>query len=167
MLEHLTLGERRSVLEAVHELLAGGGLLIVAETPNRLIPHDGHSTSLNFFQMLPTELALAYIGRSPRPEAQAIASAAHPEEALYRFGQGVSFHEFELFRTRSGSLPKIVHGGWGLWTAFDEPVRRDELELSNYFSHHVLLLTLPFLASGSRRCLTLALRREFRQPILF
>ena len=65
----------------------------MCETPNRLIPHDGHSSFLHFFQTLPAELALAYITRSPRADAQAVAEAAGDrEEALYRFGQGASYH---------------------------------------------------------------------------
>ena len=108
--------------------------MLIAETPNRLIPHDGHSTSLHFFQSLPTELAIAYIDRSPRQDAKAVASAADPVEALYRFGMGASYHEFELyFSGADGKTPSIVSDGWDFWQAFDEPIRRDELALADYF----------------------------------
>ncbi len=138
VLEHLTLDERRFVLEAVRELLDEDGLLIICETPNRLIPHDGHSTFLHFFQTLPTDLALQYIGRSPRTDAQAIASASGDRtEALYRFGQGASYHEFELFLANAeGVLPAIRIDGWSAWPAFDEAIRRDEVALADYFRQH-------------------------------
>ena len=137
VLEHFTPSERKVVLEGVREMLSPDGVLLIAETPNRLIPHDGHSTSLHFFQSLPTELAIAYIDRSPRQDAKAVASAADPVEALYRFGMGASYHEFELyFSGADGRTPSIVSDGWDFWQAFDEPIRRDELALADYFRDH-------------------------------
>lgn len=138
VLEHLTLDERGFILNAVRDLLSDGGLLILSETPNRLIAHDSHSTFLHFFQSLPTELALRYIDRSPRPDAQTIASGTGDRTtALYRFGQGASYHEFELFFARSdGFLPALRADGWSAWPAADEPIRRDEVVLADYFALH-------------------------------
>ncbi|MGD9657753.1 MAG: class I SAM-dependent methyltransferase, partial [Methylocystis sp.] len=130
--EHLTLAEREIILRSARDALSDGGLLIVCETPNRLIRYDSHSTFLHFFQNLPTELALAYIERSPRKEAHSIISSENKEEALYRFGQGVSYHEFELYFAKAGEQPPIISDGWDMWPTFDEPIRRDELELENY-----------------------------------
>ncbi|MGA0595801.1 class I SAM-dependent methyltransferase [Enterovirga sp. CN4-39] len=137
VIEHLTLDERRIVLAAIRELLAGHGLLIVSETPNRLIPHDSHSTFLHFFQSLPTELALQYIARSPRIGAKEVAGGDDPCEALYRFGMAASYHEFELFLADGeGRLPTIKSDGWCPWPAADEPIRRDEAELVRYLKQH-------------------------------
>lgn len=70
---------------------------------------DGHSTSLHFFQTLPPEIALEYIKRSPRADAVATVS---DEESLYRWGQGASYHEFELWMAdAAGKLPGILADG--------------------------------------------------------
>jgi hypothetical protein len=109
-------------------------MLVLAETPNRLIPHDSHSTFLHFFQTLPPEIALEYVRRSPRSgAAEAVAAGA---EALYRFGQGASYHEFELWMERDGKLPAIRTDGWSHWPMCDEPLRRDELWLNDYLDAH-------------------------------
>lgn len=133
VLEHLTLPERRFVLGLCREVLRDGGLVVLAETPNRLIPHDGHSTWLPFFQTLPPELALEYIARSPREGA--VAAVAAGEEALYRFGQAASYHEFDLWLAgEDGRMPAIVSDAWTHWPSFDEPPRRDELALNDFFA---------------------------------
>jgi hypothetical protein len=55
------------------------------------------------------------------------------EEQLYRFGTGVSYHEFDLFlENKDGQLPAIIGGGWDMWAAFDEPLRPEEVELEGY-----------------------------------
>jgi 2-polyprenyl-3-methyl-5-hydroxy-6-metoxy-1,4-benzoquinol methylase len=135
VMEHLTPAERKLVLGLCQEVLQDGGMLLIAETPNRLIPHDSHSTHLHFFQTLPPEIALEYAKRSPRPGiADALIGG---EEALYRFGQGVSYHEFELWMARrDGKLPAIVSDGWSHWPICDEPLRRDELWLNEYLDAH-------------------------------
>lgn len=139
VLEHLTLEERESVMRIASEILAPGGMLLIAETPNRLIPHDGHSSFLHFFQQLPADLALNYIDRSSRPGAADMLKEADQNEALHRFGTSVSFHEFELFLTGArGNMPPIISNGWQFWPAFDEPIRRDELALADYFRAHAL-----------------------------
>lgn len=135
VIEHLIPSERRQIISFCRELLQEGGLLVVCETPNRLIPHDGHSTGLHFFQSLPPEIALQYGARAPRTDA--VKAAASGEEALYRFGQGASYHEFELWLAGlDGKLPGIVTDGWSHWPIFDEPLRRDELWLLEYLDAH-------------------------------
>ncbi len=129
-LEHMTPVERKEVLGLSREVLQDGGALIVSETPNRLIPHDGHSTFLHFFQSLPTEIALEYVKRSPREWAVKYTEAG--EEALYRFGQGLSYHEFDLWLSGGEKLPGIITDGWSPWALSDEPPRRDELWLNDY-----------------------------------
>lgn len=134
VVEHLTPAERKQVLGLCREVLQDGGLVVFGETPNRLIPHDSHSTYLHFFQTLPPEIALEYIKRSPRPDA---VTAVSDEESLYRWGQGASYHEFELWMAdASGKLPGILADGWSHWPICDEPLRRDELALNEYLRVH-------------------------------
>lgn len=114
--EHLTPRERQDVLMLCVQVLNDGGLVVLGETPNRLIPHDSHSTFLHFFQTLPPEIALQYIIRSPRPGAADTVN--NSEECLYRFGQAASYHEFDLWmRDETGRLPGIVSDGWSYWAA--------------------------------------------------
>lgn len=132
VVEHLTPSERKFVLGLCREVVQDGGMVVLAETPNRLIPHDGHSTWLPFFQTLPPEIALEYIRRSPRPEAARLQGG---EEALYRFGQAASYHEFDLWMADAeGRLPAIISDAWTHWPSFDEPPHRDELALADYFA---------------------------------
>lgn len=134
VVEHLTPAERKQVLGLCREVLQDGGMVVFCETPNRLIPHDGHSTYLHFFQALPPEIALEYIKRSPRQHAL---EAVTDEESLYRWGQGASYHEFDLWLADSaGKLPGILADGWSHWPICDEPLRRDELALNEYLSVH-------------------------------
>lgn len=135
VLEHMIPSEREIVLRLCNEVIQDGGIVILCETPNRLIPHDGHSTYLHFFQSLPPEIALQYVNRSPRPGAAEAVSAG--EEALYRFGQGASYHEFDLWMSNSdGRLPGIVADGWSHWPICDETLRRDEIWLNDYIDAH-------------------------------
>lgn len=134
VVEHLTPAERRQVLGLCREILRDGGMLVLCETPNRLIPHDGHSTFLHFFQTLPPEIALEYVKRSTR--ADAVASVVD-EESLYRWGQGASYHEFELWMADAGGkLPGILADGWSHWPICDELLRRDEVWLNDYLDAH-------------------------------
>jgi S-adenosylmethionine-dependent methyltransferase len=102
VLEHQLLHERLATLETCWELLRPGGLLVIADTPNRLCLHDFHTTWLPFFNALPDELALRYADRSPREDFRAEIAAARAASdidahlTLARLGRGVSYHEFEL-----------------------------------------------------------------------
>lgn len=134
VVEHLTPAERKQVLGLCREVLQDGGMVVFCETPNRLIPHDGHSTYLHFFQTLPPEIAIEYIKRSPRAHA---VEAVTDEESLYRWGQGASYHEFDLWMSDpAGKLPGILADGWSHWPICDEPLRRDELALNEYIKTH-------------------------------
>lgn len=134
VLEHLTPPERKGVLGLCREVLRDGGLVVLCETPNRLIPHDGHSTFLHFFQALPPEMALEYVKRSDRADA---VTAVKDEESLYRWGQGASYHEFDLWMSdEGGKLPGILADGWSHWPMCDETLRRDELWLNEYLEAH-------------------------------
>lgn len=99
VLEHQTIQERLETLRLGWELLRPGGLLVVYETPNRLAYLDDHTSLLPFFHCLPPELAAQYSRYSPRAVFRDAMSRILPEEgpiSIVRWGQGVSYHEFEL-----------------------------------------------------------------------
>lgn len=103
VLEHMTVQERLNTLREVWNLLLLNGILIVAETPNRLTYFDYHSSWLPFFHFLPLDLAVEYHEKSPRQimrlglkYCRDKVGATTAEEALTRFGTAVSFHEFEI-----------------------------------------------------------------------
>lgn len=102
VLEHMTIDERLRTLAVARETVGRDGFIVVAETPNRLLPWDYHTSQLPFFGFLPDDLALRYVDRSERVEfrdnvSDALASSeAAGRERLIRWGRGVSFHEFEL-----------------------------------------------------------------------
>jgi 2-polyprenyl-3-methyl-5-hydroxy-6-metoxy-1,4-benzoquinol methylase len=98
VLEHMTLAERQSSLEAAWALLTPGQYLCITDTPNRLWPYDSHTSYLPFFHWLPDELAFAYSRNSPRFPFNT--RFREPSEAatlnFIRHGRGVSYHELEL-----------------------------------------------------------------------
>lgn len=102
VLEHQLVSERLATFETCWDRLRPGGLLVVADTPNRLGWHDFHSSWLPFFDALPDDLALRYADRSPREDFRDEIAAARTRSdidarlALARIGRGVSYHEFEL-----------------------------------------------------------------------
>lgn len=104
VLEHMTGQERLDVLKAGWDALQPGGFLLIAETPNRLIYWDFHTTNLPFFNLLSEDVALAYHHRSERTDTKnniAMNFAAKGVEgaklALVRAGySGASYHEFEI-----------------------------------------------------------------------
>lgn len=104
-LEHLTPEERINFLQMAWAMLKPKGYLVTYETPNRLHWWDWHSSKLPFQDTLPDVLAQAYLSRSKRPDidvrtqplGQLIKSKdVNDFEELYRFGRGVSYHEFDL-----------------------------------------------------------------------
>jgi 2-polyprenyl-3-methyl-5-hydroxy-6-metoxy-1,4-benzoquinol methylase len=101
MLEHLLIPERIHLLTACRRIMErDGAMLATFETPNRFSPFDWHTSKLGFTDILPDELVYEFVrGRSPRVDHPA---KRYPEfteganEAIYRFGRGVSWHEFDL-----------------------------------------------------------------------
>lgn len=100
VLEHMTVPERLLSLRAAWENLAEGALLTVVETPNRLWPHDSHTSGLPFFSWLPQDLAFRYSRHSERVGFGDRYVDEHPPEAEFqhflRRGLGVSYHEFAV-----------------------------------------------------------------------
>ncbi len=97
-LEHLLPAERLNLLKQAWQLLRDGGLLCVADTPNRLWYFDNHSSMLPFFHWLPPALASKYSRFSPRAIYNEVFDESRPEtgERIQRMGRGASYHEFEL-----------------------------------------------------------------------
>jgi SAM-dependent methyltransferase len=137
VLEHQTVPERLETIRDCWDLLRDGGLLVVAETPNRLTYFDGHTSELPFYSMLPDEVALRYAGRSPRPEfiksMEQARAGPNPGEALARWGRGVSYHEFEL---ALGDLRDLVVGdGYDPEIVGLRPIGIEERCLYTYWLH--------------------------------
>jgi S-adenosylmethionine-dependent methyltransferase len=113
VLEHAKHTERLDTIRHIWEMLAPGGILVIGDTPNRLSYWDHHTTWMPFYNSLPHELALDYADRSPRKHfvdhitASKLQGPAVAEEALARWGRGVSHHEFELVL---GDLDPLVVG---------------------------------------------------------
>lgn len=100
VLEHQTIEERLELLNAASHIVRKDGIVVVCETPNRLSAFDYHSSLLPYFNSLPAEIRLLYGGRSPRADYRALVAEQGEMDALRlrltRFGEGLSFHEFEL-----------------------------------------------------------------------
>jgi ubiquinone/menaquinone biosynthesis C-methylase UbiE len=102
VLEHMNVAERLEVLELARQVVRPGGAIVICETPNRLILWDWHSSQAPFMAQLPDELALRYYDRTPRQDfidtigAGLAQSWEDGQEALTRFGRGMSYHELEL-----------------------------------------------------------------------
>ena len=105
VLEHQTIAERLDTLNMAQQIVADGGIIVVAETPNRLCYQDMHTSVMPFFHMLPYELKQLYYNRSPRKNfKESVTSFLKQkeltqdkiEEYFIRWGDCVSFHEFEL-----------------------------------------------------------------------
>jgi len=112
VVEHQTWSERAEALENAWTLLRPGGVLAVIEAPNRLTYFDWHTSQIPFFQQLPIELQARYYERSRLDGfVSTMRSAAVDggdealQEALQRWGQSVSFHDFEVV---FGDLSELV-----------------------------------------------------------
>lgn len=155
VLEHMTPAERATFLPQVWDLLKVGGIIVVAETPNRLTYFDDHTAQIPFFHILPESLRLQYLGRSPRrslvesfQELQSRnASDAELHEAFCRWGVGLSFHDFEI-GFNSENLENILigdgyeHFAMGWW-----PISLEERVLLDYFLRKPIQKPLGFCRS--------------------
>jgi 2-polyprenyl-3-methyl-5-hydroxy-6-metoxy-1,4-benzoquinol methylase len=104
-LEHMTLSERSTSLQAAWRLLADDGILCIIEAPNRLWPFDDHTANQPFFHWLPDEIALEYLKQSPRYGASGFDTASDGALLeLSRRGRGVSYHDIELALGPIGTL---------------------------------------------------------------
>ncbi|BBO72971.1 hypothetical protein DSCW_03880 [Desulfosarcina widdelii] len=99
-LEHMTNSERMIAMKETWEMLPIGGLWCVTDTPNRLYFYDSHTSQLPFFHWLPDDLAIKYANFSPREKFKNAFRDFKPNRDdminFFRWGRGVSFHEFEM-----------------------------------------------------------------------
>lgn len=162
VVEHLTIAEREIVLAAVEAHWEAGGVVLIAEMPNRLLAMDSHTTQLPFFQSLPDELALRYIERSPILDwiKSQPRYTDDPREHLYRLGRGVSYHEFELFCPKAAfSNLEILNDGYDAPFLNIEPLQRDEIRLDAFLGQAAPAIPRAFsrywieiLARGGEIC---------------
>ncbi len=110
-LEHMTFAERTAAIGGAFSVVRPGGLVVVAETPNRLWVFDSHSSKLPFFQWLPDDVAFEYAKFSPRSGYNDLyGGTAEPRsmEHFLRRGRGVSYHDFEIALDRRASSFDVV-----------------------------------------------------------
>jgi hypothetical protein len=134
VLEHLTLPERRSIFELAGNVVAGGGHVLIAESPNRLCRSDSHSFQLPFSEWIPVELLSEYAACSPREDLKTILNASASDrrhETLYRIGRGLSFHEFACFWPKFNEVA-LLNDGYCTELLNLEPFRREEWDLLSY-----------------------------------
>lgn len=157
VLEHLTPGERLDYLSSMWRALKAGGAIVIVETPNRLTWEDKHTAFMDFFHLLPDEYVQQYADRSPRPlfaQTMRAIEPRHFHEARYRWGLGVSFHEFEL--AIGEPLDQIVIAdGLEQEMVHMFPVETDELALRRYFIDRSIRQPIGF----SRAVLNLILQK--------
>jgi S-adenosylmethionine-dependent methyltransferase len=135
VLEHMTIAERIQALRSTWAALPSKGFLVVIETPNRLTYTDRHTSHLPFFHMLPLDLAEMYYSHSKRTDfVDAInrAPAGARQNALTRWGNGVSYHEFDV-AIGAGVDACIAADGFEKEVVDIYPIRLDDELLLRYF----------------------------------
>lgn len=99
VLEHTTHEEAISLLGSAWACLKPGGLLVVADTPNRLSYYDYHTSHMPFFNNMSDEMVSAEAWRSDRSDFKTAFENQPMDDAqrlgLVRWGRGVSYHAFE------------------------------------------------------------------------
>ncbi len=150
VLEHMKINERLETLKDCWKLLKPNGILIIAETPNRLTYYDAHTSWLPFFHMLPEDLGIEYYQKSPRNNfKQAISRSIKDagidggKETLIRWGNGVSFHEFEI-AIESDLNDLIINDGNAKEMRAIYPVSPTEELLKSYFEQAQVNQPLTF-----------------------
>jgi 2-polyprenyl-3-methyl-5-hydroxy-6-metoxy-1,4-benzoquinol methylase len=122
VLEHLTHDEFQMILRTSVDVLNPGGIIVISETPNRLTVTDFHTSWIPFYQWLTPELQQTYYDRSPRQHFVhdiGDIKKTNPtalRERLTRWGNGVSYHDFEL------AIGPDVHS-WIVADGWEEGVR--------------------------------------------
>ncbi|MBL8764108.1 MAG: class I SAM-dependent methyltransferase [Phycisphaerae bacterium] len=152
VLEHMTLDERLRILGFADSVLAPDGVIVICESPNRLLWGDYHTSQTPFNLQLPEDVSLRYTSRLKRRayiEAIEASRALGPEaehEAFVRWGRGISYHEFEL----AGVFDRIIGSNWDPELLPCRHVEREELMLARHLSRHAAELPTPMPACFSR-----------------
>ena len=146
-LEHMTFDERTRTLRSAWAMLQPGGLLVIADTPNRLWYYDDHTTFENFFHWLPDDVAAAYALRVTRT---GFTDDMHQPDALLRlarWGRGVSYHDLTI-ALDDDATKYFVSGEW-------EYRRRRDPDYASWWAtttegkfHETLKAIAPTIPSG-------------------
>jgi 2-polyprenyl-3-methyl-5-hydroxy-6-metoxy-1,4-benzoquinol methylase len=123
VLEHTLPEERSSLIRLARTVVECGGAVLIAETPNRLIPYDAHTTGRHFLQSLPMDMARRY-DQKKWPTS----------EAFSRAGAALSYHDFELDfldGKHTGDLP-FISTGWDANWIRNQPISPSEVWLNDY-----------------------------------
>ena len=166
VLEHMTVQERIETLRLAWDILKANGVLVIGDTPNRLVYQHGHTSRFPFFDMVPGELMTHYSDRFENDvlkramiEWKAVGKT-EPEVGRYidRWGRGVSFHEFEI--ALGGNLEeKVIADGFECIITNPIPVTRIEAHLMRYMNDALPEIPLGFC----RAALYLILRKHSRK----
>lgn len=133
VLEHMDARERLELLDLARRTAKPDGVIVVIESPNRLLPWDYHTAQMPFNYQLPDELALKWWDRSPREDFVAAMREARDQgdaalyEAFVRWGRGMSHHELELGLGDLGR--RALACGWETDLLDERDVHRAELRL--------------------------------------
>ena len=161
VIEHQTYLERIETLSTLWKLLAPGGALVIIETPNRFAYLDKHTSDLEFYHLLPDDLAFRYIQHVPRRAFKDTIEPliqrqtwAQASELRVRWGLGASYHEFDI--ALGEPLDEIiVADGFEQEMVDFFPIDMDEELLTRFFHARVLGKPIGF----SRAVLNLILRK--------
>lgn len=150
VLEHMTELERKDFLPEIWKCLKPGGVLVIAEVPNRLSYLDEHTAKLPFFHFLPTDVKVEYSNRSPRRIfSESIAQTRiHPSnnmnEVFSRWGIGLSYHDFEIGFEVDDLNTILMADGYEHATIAWFPPSMEERILVNYFVEKPVLKPIGF-----------------------
>lgn len=151
-LEHMTFEEVETVLTCAYASLNTGGVILIAETPNRLCPFDYHTSWLPFYQWLPEPVKERYSDFSTRNHFASdmrYVRESNPStlrDRLIRWGSGVSYHEFEIIFGKD-IHSKIIADGWEDEVRALAPVFWDDEILLDMFKHFEIAANKAFARS--------------------
>ncbi len=153
VLEHMTEHERAEFLAEIWLLMRPGNVMVIAETPNRLTYFDYHTAQIPFFHLLSTDVKLRYVNRSPRGlfveaiQRGAQLERATVEDAICRWGVGLSFHDFELAFGTDQLETVMLADGYEYPTMQWWPPTPEERVLMEYFVDKPVAKPLGFARS--------------------
>ena len=166
VLEHMTVQERLETLRVAWDILKDDGILVVGDTPNRLVYQHGHTSRFPFFDMVPGELTTHYSERFENDVLKRafaewkMAGKTNLEigQCIDRWGRGISFHEFEI-ALESDLERKVIADGFESIITNPIPVTRIEAHLMRFMNDMLPEIPLGFC----RAALYLILRKNSRR----
>jgi len=97
-MEHMTYTERIQTIKAAYDMISDNQYIVLVDVPNRLWHTDSHTSLEPFYDWLPDALAMDYAKYTEREIFNHGFDKDSGDELirLYRWGRGVSYHEFEV-----------------------------------------------------------------------